>query len=105
MSRIASWLEDDGMDNMVCSGPGNGSGTSDGTGNGTGNGMLWYAMVCCGMALHGVVWHCMAWGWDGMAWRTRLDGLDGSDVRPISLLTLSLLALLDSNFPGNSPCT
>ena len=25
-------------------------------------------------------------------------------VRPISLLTLSLLILLDSNFPGNAPC-
>ena len=26
-------------------------------------------------------------------------------IRPISLLTLSLLTLLDSNFPGNSPWT
>ena len=29
------------------------------------------------------------------------DGAHGGIVRPISLLTLSLLRLLDSNFPGN----
>ena len=40
-----------------------------------------------------------------LARKSRHDLLlpDGNRIRPISLLTSSLLSLLDSNFPGRSP--
>ena len=37
----------------------------------------------------------------GVPKKGRRCGSEGERVRPISLLTLSLLRLLDSNFPGN----